>query len=128
MKYMLDTNICIYLMRDAPQGVVGRFNACEEGDVAISAVTWAELCCAVSKDGEAVLQSILSLVAVLPFGVAQGRAFGRLKEICPDRKVNFDRMIAAHALSLDLVLVTNNTKDLEIYKGAGLKLENWVQQ
>ena len=128
MKYMLDTNICIYLMRDAPPGVIGRFNACEEGDVAISAVTWAELCCGVSKDGEAILQSIPELVTVLPFGMAQGRAFGRLKEMYPDRKANFDRMIAAHALSLDLVLVTNNTKDFEIYRGAGLKLENWVQQ
>jgi tRNA(fMet)-specific endonuclease VapC len=53
--------------------------------------------------------------------------FGMLSQRFPDRRSSFDRMIAAHALSLGVTLVTNNTADFDLYQVAGLKLENWVK-
>jgi len=52
--------------------------------------------------------------------------FGRLSQQFRDRKSSFDRMIAAHAISLDVTLVTNNTADFLPYQSAGLKLDNWT--
>lgn len=126
IRYMLDTNICIYLIRKHPPEIVEKFDNYRRGEICISSVTWAELCCGIKKDGDGITEQLLEILAVVPFGIEEGRAYGRLNELLPNRKANLDRMIAAHALSLGVTLVTNNPADFEAYKPAGLVLENWI--
>ena len=126
-KYMLDTNICIYLMREQPEAVIKRFSKVRRGDVAISAITWAELCCGLdiynSKDE---MFNLLAKLDQRPFDFKASALFGELSQKYPNRKGSFDRMIAAHALSLDAVLVTNNEADFAVYVESGLRVENWT--
>jgi tRNA(fMet)-specific endonuclease VapC len=124
IKYLLDTNICIYLMNEQPAQVIERFKQCRKGEVAISAVTWAELTCGLdTHDDESQFDGLLSAIAVAPFDVKAAAMFGRLSQQLPNRKSSFDRMIAAHALALKATLVTNNVADFAIY---GLAIENWA--
>ncbi|MDR0273904.1 MAG: type II toxin-antitoxin system VapC family toxin [Burkholderiaceae bacterium] len=126
MRYMLDTNICIYLIKKHPPEIAAKFNGYRKGEILISSITWAELCCGITKDGFGVAERLLSLLEVAPFGVEQGRIYGELTELWPNRKRTLNRMIAAHALSLAATLVTNNTADFETYAPQGLAIENWV--
>jgi tRNA(fMet)-specific endonuclease VapC len=130
-KYMLDTNICIYLMKHQPPQVQARFSECYVGDVVISAVTLAELEFGVVCSGEAaahnqsLLNSLLDDLKVAPFEAHAARAYGPLRAANRARnKDALDKLIAAHALSLDVVLVTNNESDFSDF--SGLKIENWV--
>jgi len=126
IKYMLDTNICIYLIRNHPPEIVNKFNKYRKGEICISSITWAELCCGIKKAGADITEQLLQVLDVVPFRIDQGRAYGTLTELLPNRKANLDRMIAAHAVSLGVTLVTNNLADFEAYKPAGLMLENWA--
>jgi len=127
LKYMLDTNICIYLMDEAPESVIHRFAQCELGEVSLSAITWAELCCGMdahqSRDD---MMALFWKLSPMPFDMDAAAMFGSLSQQFRNRNNSFDRMIAAHAMSRDVVLVTNNTADFLVYQPAGLKLENWV--
>lgn len=130
-KYMLDTNICIYLMKHQPAAVRARFAECFVGDVVISAVTLAELEYGVACSGDArahnqaLLDSLLEDIPVEPFEARAARAYGPLRLGYRARnKDALDKLIAAHALSLGVTLVTNNEADFHGY--AGLVVENWV--
>lgn len=124
IKYMLDTNICIYLMNEQPEAVIARFRQCRKGEVAISSITWAELSCGLNiHNDDAQFEAFLSAINVLPFDIKAATLFGELSQKFPNRKSSFDRMIAAHAISLGVVLVTNNVSDFELY---GMAVENWV--
>ena len=130
-KYMLDTNICIYLMKHQPAKVRARFAECFVGDVVISAITLAELEFGVACSGEAqahnqaVLESLLEDIVVAPFEARAARAYGPLRAASRSRgKDALDKLIAAHARALDVTLVTNNEADFKGY--AGLNLENWA--
>jgi tRNA(fMet)-specific endonuclease VapC len=124
IKYLLDTNICIYLMNEQPEAVIARFKQCRKGEVAISAVTWAELTCGLDTHNNAAqFDGLLNAIAVAPFDIKAAAMFGKLSQQFPNRKSSFDRMIAAHALSLKAILVTNNVADFAIY---GMDVENWV--
>ncbi|MCL2076642.1 MAG: type II toxin-antitoxin system VapC family toxin [Betaproteobacteria bacterium] len=125
-KYMLDTNICIHLIKKHPPEIVEKFDNFRKGEICISAITWAELCCGIQKDGAKITERLLEILDVVPFGIEQGRKFGELSARLPNRKANLDRMIAAHAISLEMALVTNNIADFEAYKPHGLVLENWL--
>lgn len=128
--YMLDTNICIYLMKQQPQQVAKRFAQCYVGDVVISAVTFAELeyGVAVSPDKMRERQKLVALVddiSVVPFDSFAAMAYGPIREATRDRKKDqLDKLIAAHAVSLNVVLVTNNERDFAAYPG--LRIENWI--
>lgn len=127
VKYLLDTNICIYLMKEQPESVTERFGKCEPGEIAISAVTWAELCAGMGTHSpQEVMEELFNKLIPQDFTVKAALIFGDLSRKSPGRKMNFDRMIAAHALALDVTLVTNNTADFDIYRDSGLKLENWT--
>jgi len=129
--YLLDTNICIYLMKHHPESVAKRFESLLVGDVAISSITLAELEHGVFLDPamqivrQNALNRLLDLLLVLDFDKHAARAYGKLRS----QKIQlgrhrFDVLIAAHAIALRIVLVTNNIKD---FKGIpGLALENWV--
>lgn len=128
--YMLDTNICIYLMKQQPQQVAKRFAQCYVGDVVISAVTFAELeyGVAVSPDKMRERQKLVALIddiSVFPFDSFAAMAYGPIREATRDRKKDqLDKLIAAHAVSLNVVLVTNNERDFASYPG--LRIENWI--
>ena len=128
LKYMLDTNICIYLMNEHPASVIARFARCVPGEVALSSITWAELCCGMDvHNDQDEMNALFGKLLPREFNMDAAAVFGKLSRQFPDRKNSFDRMIAAHAISLDVVLVTNNAADFEIYKPAGLKVENWAK-
>lgn len=130
-KYMLDTNICIYLMKHQPLEVRERFSQCFIGDVVISAITLAELEYGVACSGEAMLanrallNSFMEDVPVAPFDALAAGGYGPLRFATRERKKDaLDKLIAAHALALGVVLVTNNEVDFSCYPG--LRIENWV--
>jgi tRNA(fMet)-specific endonuclease VapC len=129
-KYMLDTNICIYLMKHQPPEVRARFGECFVGDVVISAITLAELefgiaCSGDAATNQAALDSLLEDILVAPFEAQAARAYGPLRAANRERNKNaLDKLIASHALALDVVLVTNNEADFLSYPN--LVVENWV--
>lgn len=132
MLHLLDTNICIYLIRRQPSAVVARLEALHEGEVAMSLVTYAELRAGIEMQSrhrpqdERVLAQLVALIPVLPLDVAVAEAYGRLRAAVPDRRRNaFDRLIAAHAIAVGAVLVTNNEADFEGYPA--LTVENWAR-
>ncbi|UEM01268.1 type II toxin-antitoxin system VapC family toxin [Skermanella rosea] len=128
---MLDTNICIYLIKKHPPSVGQRFAQCKVGEVVMSAITYAELAYGVSVSGdrmaqnEAALEILVQDIPVMGFDQAAGRAYGPVRLSAPDRKRDaLDKLIATHAIALDVTLVTNNVGDFACY--AGLRTENWV--
>ncbi|MBC7709145.1 MAG: type II toxin-antitoxin system VapC family toxin [Rhizobacter sp.] len=136
MHYLLDTNICIYLSRGAHSSVIRKFATLSRGDAAISSLTLAELTVGLELAGVAaaresyLLGAVLERAPSLPFDDSAARCYARLtaRLPSPDRRRNvIDRMIAAHAISLDVTLVTNNERDFVAYSEAGgLRVENWV--
>ena len=132
-KYLLDTNICIYLMKHQPRQVRERFAACFVGDVVISAVTLAELefgiaCSSAASQpaNRAALDSLLEDIPVAPFDAMAARAYGPIRAAYKDRSRDaLDKLIAAHAVSLGVTLVTNNEADFVNFPG--LVVENWVK-
>ena len=128
--YMLDTNMCIYLMKDQPAEVARRFAACQVGDVIMSAITFAELEYGVSAAANpnaerANLEFLIEAIPVSPFDAAAGRAYGPVRYATRERKTDhLDKLIAAHALALEVILVTNNERDFSAY--LGLRVENWL--
>ena len=131
-KYMLDTNIFIYLMKHQPPEVRERFAQCFVGDVVISAVTLAELefgiACsstAAQETNRAALKSLLEDIMVAPFDAQAAKAYGPIRAGYKDRTRDaLDKLIASHAVALGVTLVTNNEADFANY--AGLPVENWV--
>lgn len=131
MRYMLDTNICIYLIRHHPPEVLQRFSTLRQGDVVMSAITYAELRYGVERNpmerdaADLALKGLIHDIPVLPFGEEESTEYGVIRATVRDRKRDaLDRLIAAHAISRNLVLVTNNEVDFAGY--TGLKIENWV--
>lgn len=129
-RYMLDTNMCIYLMKNQPEPVVRRFAACKVGDVVISAITHAELEYGVAVSADSArearhLEALVELIPVMPFDAAAGRAYGPIRKATREwRSDHLDKLIAAHAISLDTILVSNNERDFAAYPG--LAVENWL--
>ena len=131
-KYMLDTNIFIYLMKHQPPKVRERFAQCFVGDVVISAATLAELefgiACSSTEAQEtnrAALESLLEDIMVAPFDAQAAKAYGPIRAAYKDRNRDaLDKLIASHALALEVTLVTNNEANFVNY--AGLRVENWV--
>ena len=136
MRYMLDTNICIYLIKKQPLEVLKRLQALKLGDAVMSVVTYAELRAGLemqndhrdSADRELDLRALALLIKripVLTFAEADAERFGVMRSAVRDRnRDTMDRLIAAHAASTGLALVTNNEVDFRDYPG--LVLENWV--
>lgn len=131
MIYMLDTNICIYVINSRPEKVLARFRQERLGDIVISSVTAAELAFGVAKSGSVrnrqALEMFLSALEILPFDESAIWHYGDLRTDLERRGQpigTLDTMIAAHALTTNTILVTNNTREFE--RVPGLRLENWA--
>jgi tRNA(fMet)-specific endonuclease VapC len=128
---MLDTNICIYLLKHIPK-IISAFASKKKHGASISSITLAELefgvwNSAAHDKNRSALISFLPLVEVLPFDNGAAAEYGRICAILKQKGTpisQMDMLIAAHAKSKGLVLVTNNIRE---FKRIGdLKLENWV--
>ena len=129
-SFMLDTNMCIYLMKNQPEEVGRRFAKCVFGDVVMSAITFAELEFGVTVSAHPAqarrnLASLIEDIPVIPFDAAAASAYAPIREATRGHKKDLmDKLIAAHAVSIDVVLVTNNERDFSSYPG--LRIENWL--
>ncbi len=132
MRYMLDTNICIYLIRRQPPQVLRRLEALNEGDVCMSVITYAELRAGLEIQSEQrehdqrVLAQLVQRIPVLPLDEAGAESYGRLRAAVRDRRRDaLDRLIAAQAVAAGSILITNNEADFADYPD--LQVENWVK-
>lgn len=135
MRYLLDTNICIYLLKAHPPQVLQRLSAMPLGDVVMSVVVYAELRHGVERlptpadraAADHALHRLIARVPVLPFDEHAAASYGILAAAVRDRRRDaMDRLIAAHALSANLILVTHNEADFKDY--SGLVVENWASR
>lgn len=132
MRYMLDTNICIYLIRRQPPQVLRRLEALNEGDVCMSVITYAELRAGLEIQSEQrehdqrVLAQLVQRIPVLPLDEAGAESYARLRAAVRDRRRDaLDRLIAAQAVAAGSILITNNEADFADYPD--LQVENWVK-
>jgi tRNA(fMet)-specific endonuclease VapC len=127
---MLDTNICIYLIKQQPPEVGARFSQFYYGDIGISTITLAELNAGLQKSTNQIkakqaLDELLQDLVIVPFDELAAAEFGIKRWQDSNRQKNaMDRLIASHAASIGCTLVTNNLSDFTCY--ADLKVENWV--
>ena len=129
--FMLDTNICIYLINERDAGLRKRFEA-HSREICISSITYAELCYGVVhstriEQNARELEAFRLDLDILPFGPDAGERYGAIRHALESRGRPIganDLLIAAHALSLDATLVTNNAG--EFSRVPGLRVENWT--
>jgi len=132
LRYLLDTNICIYIAKHRPAAVAERFARLSVGEAGMSLITHGELRFGAEKsqrrdESVCLLTRLFELVPVLTPDVSVGEAYGRLRaqlERSGTPMGNNDLWIAAHALSLNLTLVTNSRREFD--RAPGLRVENWV--
>ena len=132
MRRLLDTNVCIHLIRRRPPEVLRRFEDYEVGDVGVSSVTAAELHYGAEKSSRpeqnlGALGAFLVPLEVVAFGPEAAAAYGRVRETLEKAGTPIgplDTLIAAHALSLSVALVTNNVR--EFSRVPGLHIEDWT--
>ena len=131
-RFLLDTNICIYVRRQKPEKVLRRFRALRQGEAALSVITFGELLYGAAKSvqrAEALerLEELAHLLPVLPLPEAAAEAYGIMRaklERKGEMIGNNDLWIAAHAKAAGLTLVTNNER--EFRRVRGLKVQNWA--
>ena len=133
MKYMLDTNICIYAIKHKPEKVFRKLQKTDPNDVCISSVTYAELAHGVEKSSakernRIALTLLLSCIEIMSFDTKAAEEYGKVRadlELKGEVIGPLDLMIAGHAKSLNCTLVTNNIKEFQRVKG--LKTANWAE-
>ena len=132
MRYMLDTNICIYLIKHKPLQVFEKLQEHNPDEICISAVTYAELVHGVEKSkaverNRLALTILLSNIEILDFDMNAAEEYGRIREDLEKKGTPIgplDMMIAGHAKSLGYTVVTNNVGEFKQVEG--LQYENWV--
>jgi len=132
MKLLLDTNICIYIIKQQPARVLKRFLEYQIGDIGISSITLSELYYGVAKSqhqdkNSKALEQFITPLEVVPFDDAAAQAYGAIRATL--EKVgtpigSMDMLIAAHAVALGIPLVTNNTREFE--RVPGLEVVDWT--
>ena len=132
MRYLLDTNICIYVIKRRPPQVLARFQRCTVGDIGLSTVTVAELQYGVAKSAfpernQQALAAFTLPLEILAFDMPAAAAYGPIRATLERQGTPIgamDLLIAAHAVSLGVILVTNNSR--EFGRVPGLQVDNWV--
>ncbi len=133
MKYLIDTNICIYIMNQRPSVVIKKFKRFEPGEIGISTITVSELQYGIAKSlhrdkNQKRLEEFTTPFEILAYDTAAARIYGDIRfQLEKSGKLigPLDMLIAAHALSRGLVLVTNNEKEFKRIKN--LKVQNWAK-
>ena len=123
-RFLLDSNICIYLLEGKSDATRDRLQRCVPGEVVTSAVVLAEIVRGIDPEDRSALAAasrFFTLIAALPFDRAAAEYYAKI----PFRRGRFDRLIAAHALALGLTVVTANEADFADVPG--LRVENWTQ-
>lgn len=132
MRYMLDTNICIYIIKNKPKKVIMELKRHKPSEICVSAITYAELTYGVEKSmavekNRLALALLFSNIEVLNFDIKAAIHYGKIRAYLEKQGTPIgplDMMIAAHAMSLGYTVVTNNIKEFE--RVPDLKLENWA--
>ena len=132
MRYMLDTNICIYAIKHRPEQVLIRLQAHDPKEICISSITYGELVHGVEKSqavekNRVALALLLANIEIINYDSLAADYYGKIRAELEKMGTPIgplDTMIAAHAKSLDYVVVTNNTREFE--RVSGLRLENWA--
>ena len=133
MRYMLDTNICIYVIKQKPEQVFLKLQEHDPSEICISSVTYAELIHGVWKSqsvekNRVALALFLANIEIMDFDSSAAESYGKIRaDLEKAGKVigPLDMMIAGHAKSLGYTIVTNNTKEFMCVNG--VKLENWAE-
>lgn len=132
MTYMLDTDICIYIIKRKPKSALERLEMLQPGQLTMSAITFAELMNGAKKSQHiesniSKLNELAELIEIYPFDQKAAVFYGDVRSALEKKGKTIgsnDLLIAAHALSLNLILVTNNEKEFK--RVDGLKIENWA--
>lgn len=132
MKLLLDTNICIYIIKQQPPAVLERFLEYQIGDIGISSITLSELRYGVAKSthrerNAKALDEFIIPLEVLPYDDAAAHAYGDIRAALEKAGASIgsmDMLIAAHAVSLGIPLVTNNTR--EFLRVPSLNIVDWT--
>jgi tRNA(fMet)-specific endonuclease VapC len=132
MKYLLDTNICIYIIKKKPPEVLQKFSSYGLGEIGLSSITVAELQYGVQKSqaverNEKTLEKFISPLEIAAFDFKASLIYGKIRAQLEAKGTPIgplDTLIAAHAMSLNVTLVTNNTR--EFLRIPDLKVINWV--
>lgn len=132
MRYLLDTNICIYIRQKKSTQVMRHFERLKPGDAGISVITYGELIYGAEKSShrsEALrrLQELVTILPALPMPESAAQTYGKLRSELQTRGEmigNNDLWIAAHAIAAEAILVTND--ESEFRRVRGLKLQNWA--
>ena len=133
MDYMLDTNMCIYIIKRKPQSVVDRFIRAQISEIGISSITLSELIYGVSKSSkpeqnQIALTQFVAPLEILPYGDEAAQYYGDIRVHLERQGTpigSLDMLIAAHAISAGCMLITNNEK--EFVRIPNLKIENWAK-
>ena len=133
MRYMLDTNTCIYAMRQRSPSIVRRIRRSRIGDIGISTMVLSELQYGVIKSSQmsrnqAVLDAFAASLEIAPYDAGAAVVYGPVRAELERQGQpigSIDLLIAAHALSLGAILVTHNTR--EFNRVTGLHVEDWMQ-
>ncbi|MFW6308641.1 MAG: type II toxin-antitoxin system tRNA(fMet)-specific endonuclease VapC [bacterium] len=131
MKYMLDTNICIYIIKEKPLKVLEKFHSLNIGDICISVITFSELEYGVQKSkykekNKTALTNFLAPIEILPFNQKAALKYGKIRtELEKQGEIigAYDLMIGAHALAENLTLITNNENEFK--RISELYIKNW---
>jgi tRNA(fMet)-specific endonuclease VapC len=131
-RYLLDTNICIYIRQRKPEEVLRRFRKLRPGEAALSVITYGELLYGTAKSKQRTaarerLAELVHFLPALPLPEAAAETYGSIRADLESKGQmigNNDLWIAAHALATGLILVTNNER--EFHRVRGLKLQNWA--
>ena len=122
-KYLIDADSAVYAMVESHSKLTARMAQCYPGDMAISAISYAEIAIGThigKPPPQDVLEAFIDVIPLLPFDESAAREYAKL----PFKRARFDRLLAAHALALDVVIVTNNEADFADVPG--LRVENWT--
>ncbi len=131
-RFLLNTNICIYIQRQKPAKVLERFQKLKPGDAMISVITWGELLYGAEKSRQRnkaleLLEEFRTFIPVLPMPEEAGKTYGAIRASLEAQGYpigNNDLWIAAHARAANLTIVTNNEREFQ--RVPGLKVQNWV--
>ena len=133
MNYLIDTNICIYVMKQHPLPVIQKFRQFQFGEMLVSSITVSELQYGVSKSkhrekNQQRLDQFLRPLTISPYDEMAARMYGDIRAALQQKGTligPLDMLIAAHALALGVTLVTNNEKEFQ--RVDGLNIENWAR-